>query len=101
MSASTAPVETISAPESTEAATAVEPATVWGCVIEHDYGTDLSLHATEDAAKAHRRSYVTEWWETELGEDLPDGGITDDDVVRYFEQVGNEGAIIRKTKLPA
>lgn len=95
MSASATPVETISAPESTE------PATVWGCIIEHDHGTDLSLHATEDAAKAHRRSYVTEWWETELGEDLPDGGITDDDVERYFEKVGNEGAIIRETKLPA
>lgn len=68
---------------------------VWGLVIWHEYGSDGSIHATEDAARDHLHGFVKEWWGTEVNSDVA-GSIPadrDEAIDAYFEIVDESYAL--------
>ena len=61
--------------------------------IEHNYGTDVTAHATPDLARQHVHAYVAMWWTEETGEPLP-SLLTEEDVAHYFENVKGESVTV-------
>ena len=41
---------------------------VWVLVIDHEHGTNISAHATEDGAKYALYEYCREWWDDAISE---------------------------------
>lgn len=81
---------------STETTNAPAGATVHLLTINHDHGTDTSVHATRESAVNGLESYVLEWWEIELGDSvIPDGA--QERIDAYFGQVGEDYNIVETT----
>lgn len=71
---------------------------VWVLTITHKHGDNKTVHLSAKAADDELRSYVTEWWGQEFGDDepMPEDGAIDD----YFEKMeGREGYEIDETVL--
>jgi hypothetical protein len=65
------------------------PTTIYVCQIEHDKGTNLSVHRTEDEAWAEAAAYAAENWQGEMhGEPMPEN--PDDARDLYFQTVDGE-----------
>lgn len=63
-------------------------------VIDTPHGTNVTVHRTREGALAKVDQFVSEWWDTEMGEDDP--MPADPAVARqaYFENVGTESYVI-------
>jgi hypothetical protein len=68
-------------------------------IIEHNHGTDVTVHRSREGALAKVDQFVSDWWDTEMGEDEP---MPEDPAAArqaYFEAVGDENYLITDTAI--
>jgi hypothetical protein len=61
---------------------------VWVLTVIHKHGYDVSAHTTQEGAHGALASYVGDWWDQEMSEEL----IPDDDgeaIDRYFAKMSD------------
>lgn len=72
---------------------------VYVLTLEHEYGTDVTLHTTEAAATKARNDFAAEWWSHELGPDVPMPSDPDQAAAEYFERVESDGYSIEQASI--
>lgn len=86
------------APISPVAETIEMPQTMVALVIDHNHGTDVTIHRTHEGALAQVDQFVSDWWADEMGDEpMPE----DPAAARtyYFENVGDESYTIADAAL--
>lgn len=78
--------------QSTPAVTASAAPDLYALVIDHQYDTDLSVHRTEEGARARLFTFVSDWWDQEMNAtgEVPMPEQPDEAISAYFEGVEDE-----------
>jgi hypothetical protein len=67
---------------------------LWVLSIDHRHGLVVSLHRSEEDARAELRAWAELWWEDEIRDELKPEELGDVDVERYFQLVESEGYVL-------
>lgn len=85
-------------PIAAQSAPASSPEGLLALAIEHQHGTDITIHRTREGALAKVDQFVADWWDTEMGEDDPMPEDAAEARQSYFEKV-DESYIITDTAI--